>query len=186
VNDLAAMLAAQGAAADPAASAWVAASAGTGKTHVLTNRVLRLLLDGSGPERILCLTFTKAAAAEMSNRISGLLRAWTAFDDATLAALIDDAGRSPDGAYIDSIAVSPGRHLVLPSGSIAHFGNHSCDPTMWHEGAYDLVARRAIETDEELTVDYGTNSAAQGFAMPCRCGAAWCRGVVSSDGMRNV
>ena len=56
-------------AANPAISAWVSASAGTGKTTVLTDRVLRLLLAGAPPQRILCLTFTKAAAAEMANRI---------------------------------------------------------------------------------------------------------------------
>ena len=57
-------------AANPASSAWVSASAGTGKTHVLTSRVLRLLMDGADPGKILCLTFTKAAAAEMANRIN--------------------------------------------------------------------------------------------------------------------
>ena len=56
---------AQRSATNPASSAWVAASAGSGKTKVLTDRVLRLLLDGTAPERILCLTFTKAAAAEI-------------------------------------------------------------------------------------------------------------------------
>ena len=59
----------QAAAADPTASAWVSANAGTGKTHVLTMRVLRLLLAGTPPERILALTYTKAAAAEMSKRV---------------------------------------------------------------------------------------------------------------------
>ena len=56
-------------AADPANSAWVSANAGTGKTYVLVLRVLRLLLAGAPAESILCLTFTKAAAAEMSNRL---------------------------------------------------------------------------------------------------------------------
>jgi ATP-dependent helicase/nuclease subunit A len=60
----------QRAAADPTASVWVSASAGSGKTKVLTDRVLSLLLQGVGPERILCLTFTKAAAAEMAVRIN--------------------------------------------------------------------------------------------------------------------
>ena len=59
----------QRAAANPEASVWVAASAGTGKTKVLTDRMLHLLVKGVTPERILCLTFTKAAAAEMSNRL---------------------------------------------------------------------------------------------------------------------
>lgn len=56
-------------AADPKVSAWVAASAGTGKTKVLTDRILNLMLHGFAPERILCLTFTKAAAAEMAKSI---------------------------------------------------------------------------------------------------------------------
>lgn len=63
-------------AADPHNSAWVAASAGTGKTKVLTDRVLRLLLAGSKPAEILCLTYTKAAAAEMANRIATRLSRW--------------------------------------------------------------------------------------------------------------
>ena len=57
-------------AVDPSASVWVSASAGSGKTKVLTDRVLSLLLGGTAPERILCLTFTKAAAAEMAIRIN--------------------------------------------------------------------------------------------------------------------
>ena len=55
----------------------MAASAGSGKTKVLTDRVLRLLLDGTAPQHILCLTFTKAAAAEMSVRIAEQLEKWT-------------------------------------------------------------------------------------------------------------
>ena len=60
-------------AADPRASAWVSANAGAGKTKVLTDRVVRLLLAGSPPGRILCLTFTKAAAATMAIRVFELL-----------------------------------------------------------------------------------------------------------------
>jgi ATP-dependent helicase/nuclease subunit A len=74
----------QAAAADPSASAWVSANAGTGKTHVLTMRVLRLLLGGTPPERILALTYTKAAAAEMSKRVFERLSEWVRFDDASL------------------------------------------------------------------------------------------------------
>ncbi|MBT5811364.1 MAG: double-strand break repair helicase AddA [Rhodospirillaceae bacterium] len=69
--------AAQRHASDPEASAWVAASAGSGKTKVLTDRVLSLLLDGVPPERILCLTFTRAASAEMANRINRRLGEWS-------------------------------------------------------------------------------------------------------------
>src|SRR5262245_405300 len=74
----------QRSATSPGNSAWVAASAGSGKTKVLTDRVLRLLLDGTAPERILCLTFTKAAAAEMSVRIAETLEKWTSEPDAEL------------------------------------------------------------------------------------------------------
>jgi ATP-dependent helicase/nuclease subunit A len=76
------------AASDPAMSAWVAANAGSGKTHVLAQRVIRLLLDGVDPGKILCITFTKAAAANMANRVFDELRRWTALDDAKLAAAI--------------------------------------------------------------------------------------------------
>ncbi len=71
-------------AVDPQKSIWVAASAGTGKTKVLTDRVLNLMLSGTPPARILCLTFTRAAAAEMANRIAERLEHWAAADDARL------------------------------------------------------------------------------------------------------
>ncbi len=77
----------------PAHSSWVEANAGTGKTKVLTDRVTRLLLAGTRPERVLCLTFTKAAAAEMRNRLAGQLGRWAMADEAKLdeeiEALID-------------------------------------------------------------------------------------------------
>jgi len=84
-------------ASDPAVSAWVAANAGSGKTHVLAQRVIRLLLDGVDPAKILCITFTKAAAANMANRVFDELRRWTALDDAELdAAITRISGIQPD------------------------------------------------------------------------------------------
>ena len=71
-------------AANPLNSVWVSASAGSGKTKVLTDRVLNLLLSDTKPEKILCLTFTKAAAAEMANRITNTLKLWTIICDADL------------------------------------------------------------------------------------------------------
>ena len=71
-------------ASDPLSSTWVSANAGSGKTHVLANRVIRLLLEGTEPHKILCLTFTRAAAAEMSSRIFATLGAWVTLDDETL------------------------------------------------------------------------------------------------------
>ena len=96
------MTPAQHRASDPATSVWVGASAGTGKTKVLTDRVLRLLLGGTAPERILCLTFTRAAAAEMALRISSELARWTVADDETLvAALAGLTGERPSRATRD-------------------------------------------------------------------------------------
>lgn len=63
-------------ASDPNSSVWVSASAGSGKTYALTNRVLRLLLDGALPDKILCLTYTRAAAAEMTERVRARLSSW--------------------------------------------------------------------------------------------------------------
>ena len=64
-------------AADPKVSAWVSANAGSGKTRVLIDRVARLLLEGTEPSRILCITYTKAAAAEMSTRLFQRLGNWS-------------------------------------------------------------------------------------------------------------
>ncbi len=82
--------AAQHTASDPATSAWVSANAGTGKTYVLTTRVLRLLLAGTKPERILALTYTKAAAAEMSKRVFERLGVWVTASPAKLTGLLRD------------------------------------------------------------------------------------------------
>src|SRR5205085_3748926 len=79
-------------AGDPRVSVWVSAHAGTGKTYTLANRVPRLLLDGARPSRILCLTYTKAAAAEMAGRLFAQLGEWAMLDDATLAANIEGIG----------------------------------------------------------------------------------------------
>ncbi|MFD0849471.1 double-strand break repair helicase AddA [Sphingosinicella xenopeptidilytica] len=85
-------------AADPELSAWVSASAGTGKTQVLTARVLRLLLAGARPDGLLALTFTKAAAAEMQTRIFETLSRWVRADDQTLAAELAAIGAPSDEA----------------------------------------------------------------------------------------
>jgi ATP-dependent helicase/nuclease subunit A len=77
---------AQIAAADPARSTWLSANAGSGKTRVLTDRVARLLLAGTDPRRILCLTYTKAAAGEMQNRLFARLGAWAMLEDGALEA----------------------------------------------------------------------------------------------------
>ena len=79
-------------ASDPAVSAWVSANAGSGKTHVLAQRVVRLLLAGTPPGRILCLTFTKAAAANMAARVFQTLAKWALMEDMALVAAIEATG----------------------------------------------------------------------------------------------
>ena len=79
-------------AADPARSTWLAANAGSGKTRVLTDRVARLLLGGVSPQNILCLTYTKAAASEMQNRLFQRLGEWAMLDDAALRSALDRLG----------------------------------------------------------------------------------------------
>ncbi|WP_010542942.1 double-strand break repair helicase AddA [Sphingomonas elodea] len=81
-------------ASDPTRHIWLSASAGTGKTQVLAARVWRLLLAGTDPSAILCLTFTKAGAAEMSERITGRLAHWVRADDAELVADLEALGES--------------------------------------------------------------------------------------------
>lgn len=109
--------AAQSRAAQPAHNVWVSANAGTGKTRVLVDRIARLLLDGAKPEKILCLTFTKTGAAEMSDRISLLLGSWAVMDDddlfKDLFALI---GSEPDEDQLETARKLFARVLDVPGG----------------------------------------------------------------------
>ena len=106
----------QRAVADPAISAWVAANAGSGKTHVLAQRVINLLLEGIAPEKILCITFTKAAAANMAKRLFDTLAEWTTLDDAAL----DEAIRS--------------RSDIEPNAAVALWRG-VCSPRRWRRPA---------------------------------------------------
>jgi ATP-dependent helicase/nuclease subunit A len=82
-------------ASNPEASAFVAANAGSGKTSTLVRRVARLLLRGARPEAILCVTYTKAAAAEMQRRLFQELGDWAILPDGALAAKLRDLGEAP-------------------------------------------------------------------------------------------
>lgn len=82
----------QMAAARPDVSTWLSANAGSGKTRVLTDRVARLLLDGVDPQHILCLTYTKAAASEMQNRLFLRLGAWAMLEKEALTAALSELG----------------------------------------------------------------------------------------------
>ena len=111
----------QRAAADPAVSAWVRANAGTGKTHVLVQRILRLLLSGAAPRSILCLTFTKNAAAEMETRVLSKLGEWATADGETLTANLSrllgrppcDAERAVAPCLFASVIDAPGGLAIM-------------------------------------------------------------------------
>src|SRR3954447_26974110 len=104
-------------AADPSASAWVSANAGAGKTKVLTDRVVRLLLAGAPPGRILCLTFTKAAAATMAIRVFERLGRWVTLDDDALGAeLAELEGRRPSPAHVRRARRLFARAVETPGG----------------------------------------------------------------------
>ena len=104
-------------ASDPTVSAFVAASAGSGKTKLLTDRLLRLMLtDGVRPERIQCLTFTKAAAAEMSLRLQRLLGRWVTLDDAALDGELTALAMVPSDPLRKTARALFARVLDLPGG----------------------------------------------------------------------
>ena len=81
-------------AANPIKNTWVSANAGSGKTRVLTDRVARLLLNNTDPQKILCLTYTKAAAAEMQNRLFDSLGKWAMLPDEELRTELKSLGEN--------------------------------------------------------------------------------------------
>jgi ATP-dependent helicase/nuclease subunit A len=107
---------AQRTASDPAVSAFVAASAGSGKTKLLTDRLLRLMLTGAAPERIQCLTFTKAAAAEMALRLQKTLGRWVTMPADPLAEDMRRLQVEPTDETCQSARALFARVLDLPGG----------------------------------------------------------------------
>ncbi|MDH5488878.1 MAG: double-strand break repair helicase AddA, partial [Rhodospirillaceae bacterium] len=104
-------------ASDPVRSVWVSANAGTGKTRVLVDRIARILLSGARPEKILCLTFTKTAAAEMAERINRRLGHWVVMNDADLSAeLTDLTQKKPDDETMKRARALFARVLETPGG----------------------------------------------------------------------
>ena len=106
-------------AVDPTQSVWLSASAGTGKTQVLSSRVLRLLLQpGVEPSQILCLTFTKAGATEMAARINGTLAEWVRLEDTQLFLRLEAIGAPADAATIARARTLFAAVLDCPGGGL--------------------------------------------------------------------
>lgn len=106
----------QAVASHPARHAWVSASAGTGKTQVLTARVLRLLLNGADPAGILCITFTKAGAAEMAERLNNTLARWVRCPDKELRLHLSNLGEATSDETIAHARTLFARVLEAPGG----------------------------------------------------------------------
>ncbi|PZQ59268.1 MAG: double-strand break repair helicase AddA [Sphingomonas taxi] len=102
----------------PEAHVWLSASAGTGKTQVLAARVFRLLLRDVEPGAILCLTFTKAGAAEMAGRVNRQLAAWVRMPDTALAADLAALGERPTPALVARARTLFARVLDAPGGGL--------------------------------------------------------------------
>jgi len=170
-------ISAQIAAADPKQSVWVSANAGTGKTRVLIDRIARLLLAGTPPQKILCLTFTKAAAAEMANRLNDRLGHWAAMTEADLVGALEGilnrqptaeetrrAPRlfaktieAPEGLRIrtlHSFCESLLGRFPLEAGVAPHFSviDERCAAELRRE-ARDRVLLRSIDRDEAKLAD---------------------------------
>ncbi len=103
-------------ASDPKVSAFVDASAGAGKTKLLTDRILRLMLAGTDPARLLCLTYTRAAAAEMALRLNAVLARWVRLDNGALEVALADLGVTPTPRTRGKARQLFARVLELPGG----------------------------------------------------------------------
>ena len=109
-------------AADPTKNTWVSANAGSGKTRVLTDRVARLLLHNTDPQRILCLTYTKAAAAEMQNRLFKRLGEWAMLPDDELRNALQQLGEESTFLDLEKLLIS--FRTGFPVKSILFFGKY--------------------------------------------------------------
>ncbi|MEV4109426.1 SET domain-containing protein [Nonomuraea sp. NPDC049695] len=83
-----------------------------------------------------------------------------------------------------SLTVEEGVHLLLDPAHPVRYGNHSCDPNLWHRDATTVIARRDIGPGEELTIDYATLTGVEAWSMACRCDTPVCRRVVTGNDWR--
>src|SRR6201989_2578824 len=147
-----AVRATQARASDPASSAFVSANAGSGKTHVLVQRVIRLLLNNVPPEKILCITFTKAAAANMAERVFSTLGHWVTLDDAKLDAAIRDVGIARPDARLRSRARELFASALETPGGLKVQTIHALCTRLLHQFPFEAnVAARFTVLDEAST-----------------------------------
>ncbi len=137
---------------NPGVSAWVAANAGSGKTHVLAQRVINLLLKGVEPEKILCITFTKAAAANMAKRVFDTLGAWTKLDDEELDKAIEGSGVAT-GATTRTLARRLFARALETPGGLKVQTIHAFCTQLLHQFPFEanVAARFSVLDDAEQT-----------------------------------
>jgi ATP-dependent helicase/nuclease subunit A len=139
-------------ATNPVLSAWVTANAGSGKTHVLVNRIARLLLSGSSPDRLLCLTFTKAAAAEMSERLFKQLGDWALMpDDKLQLELFKLSGQAPDDGQVGQARRLFAEALESPGGLRIQTIHAFCEGLLKRFPLESGVAPQFSVLDEQAT-----------------------------------
>ena len=138
---------------NPDISAWVAANAGSGKTHVLVQRVINLLLDGVEPEKILCITFTKAAAANMAKRVFDKLAAWTTLDDAALDDAIREESLTPPDPQRRALARKLFARALETPGGLKVQTIHAFCTQLLHQFPFEanVVARFTVLDEAEHT-----------------------------------
>ncbi|WP_347303879.1 double-strand break repair helicase AddA [Croceibacterium sp. TMG7-5b_MA50] len=135
----------QARAVNPADSVWLSASAGTGKTQVLSARVLRLLLQGDvSPDQILCLTFTKAGAAEMAERVNAVLARWVRLEETLLFIDLEAIGAPTDPATRERARTRFAAVLDCPGGGLRIDTIHAF--SQWLLGAFPEEAEMAPGT----------------------------------------
>jgi ATP-dependent helicase/nuclease subunit A len=140
----------QAKASNPDVSVWVSANAGSGKTHVLAQRVLRLLLAGAPPAKILCLTFTKAAAANMAAKIFESLSEWTELDDATLGkAIVAIGAHEPEPEKLVFARRLFARTVETPGGLKVHTIHGFCERVL-HLFPFEANVPARFEVMDEI------------------------------------
>lgn len=95
--------------------------------------------------------------------------------------IIDDAALDALTPPYSSLCIAQGAHILIDPAHPVRYGNHSCDPNLWHQDATTVVARRAIAKGVELTIDYATHTISPSWYLRCRCGTADCRGSISGN-----
>ncbi|MCI0467243.1 MAG: double-strand break repair helicase AddA [Beijerinckiaceae bacterium] len=137
-------------ASNPSRSVWVSANAGTGKTHVLASRVVRLLLQGAAPSRILCLTYTKAAAANMADRVFDKLARWTRLPDDELSKDITGIGAPKPGGAELARARKLFAHAVETPGGLKIQTIHAFCERLLHLFPFEANVPACFEVADEL------------------------------------